>query len=372
MTSRRGSRCRPSTTPLWTASGSLKAMLSDHLRSACPCRVTLPLVARIALAPEAGQAVRLFTGAAVPRGVVAVVLEERCELSGSDLTVTVPVPAGANIRRVGEDVPMGSMIVEAGQLLDARHIAIFVAAGVSEVEVRRPIRIGVLSNGNELRDVGAELGGGTNPRRESSDVGSRCWPALDGGNRSRLSPRRCRSSCAECLRPAPERRTSSSAQAVLPAATPITSPEPWRRPAARCAGFVSPSNPASRFSPAGIGRAAVLGLPGNPVAAMVNFLLFGRALVRATAGLSVERPVGQSAVTAAPFTHSLGRTEFVPAKIVGSNGKGPVVEKLGRGGSARLRPLVLADGFAEIPSTTGDLPVGSPISFHPFHAAFAP
>ena len=142
---------------------------------------------------------------------------------------------------------------------------------------------------------------------------------MDGGNRSGLSPRRSRSSGAECSVGWHAEATSSSARAVLPAATPITSPELWRRPAARCAGFVSPSSPASRFSPADSAALRCLGLPGNPVAAMVNFFLFGRALVRATAGLSVERPLGQAAVTAAPFTHALGRTEFVPAKIVGSD-----------------------------------------------------
>jgi molybdopterin molybdotransferase len=105
---------------------------------------------------------------------------------------------------------------------------------------------------------------------------------------------------------------------------------------------------------------------------MVNFLLFGRALVRASAGLRAERPVGQLAVTAAPFNHALGRTEFVPAKIVGSDNGRPLIEKLGRGGSARLRPLVLADGFAEIPSAEGELPAGASLAFHPFHAAFAP
>ena len=62
----------------------------------------------------------------------------------------------------------------------------------------------------------------------------------------------------------------------------------------------------------------------------------------------------------------------VPAKIVGSDHGRPLVKKLGRGGSARLRPLVLADGFAEIPADAGELPTGAAIAFHPFQAAFAP
>ena len=66
----------------------------------------------------------------------------------------------------------------------------------------------------------------------------------------------------------------------------------------------------------------ILGLPGNPVAAMVNFLLFGRPLLRAMVGASPDRPVGQGAVTAEPFPHTRGRREFLPARIVGQDSTG--------------------------------------------------
>ena len=122
-----------------------------------------------------------------------------------------------------------------------------------------------------------------------------------------------------------------------------------------------------------IGDTPVLGLPGNPVAAMVNFLLFGRPLVSRVAGRAAARPEGQAAVTAEPFDHAPGRTEFVPVRVAGRLEDGrPLLSKLGRGGSARLRPLVLADGLAELPAEASDLPAGANVRFHPFAAAFAP
>jgi len=122
-----------------------------------------------------------------------------------------------------------------------------------------------------------------------------------------------------------------------------------------------------------LGAVPVLGLPGNPVAALVNFLLFGRAVILARAGGRASRSVGQAATTATPFTHSPGRTEFVPARVAGIDAhRLPRLEKLGRGGSARLRPLVLAEGLAEIPAEAGDLPTGTRVTFHSFSAAFAP
>jgi molybdopterin molybdotransferase len=122
-----------------------------------------------------------------------------------------------------------------------------------------------------------------------------------------------------------------------------------------------------------IGAVPFLGLPGNPVAAMVNFLLFGRAMILGRAGAGMVRARGEAASTATSFSHTPGRTEFVPARItaVDRDGK-PRLEKLGRGGSARLRPLVLADGLAELPAEAGDLAAGAPVAFHPFHAPFAP
>jgi molybdopterin molybdotransferase len=326
---------------------------------------------RIGPAPEQGYAVHLFTGAPVPPGVGAVVLEERCEIDGRSVVVTVPVPDGANIRRSGEDVPRGATIVEARSLLDARHIAILTAAGVSNVEVRRPVRVAVLSNGNELRDAGEPRGAGqihdanrpmlmamlANPWTEVIDLGyHRDDPAV----------------LARVFVEAADR-----ADVVVSSGGVAGSDADHVARVVAIAGgsmrrFRLALKPGKPVLAGRIGGASVLGLPGNPVAAMVNFLLFGRALIRASAALQVERPVGQSAMTAAPFGHAHGRTEFVPARIVGFDQIGrPRLEKLGRGGSARMRPLVLADGFAEIPADARDLPADSAVALHRFHTAFA-
>jgi molybdopterin molybdotransferase len=117
----------------------------------------------------------------------------------------------------------------------------------------------------------------------------------------------------------------------------------------------------------------ILGLPGNPVAAIVNFLLFGRPLLRAIVGASADRATGQGAVAAEPIPHTPGRREFLPARVTGHMADGRVqLAKLGRGGSARLRPLALADGLAEVAAGRGDLAAGEPLLFHPFFSALAP
>ena len=327
--------------------------------------------ARIGPAIAPGQAVRLFTGAPIPGGVAAVVLEERTRRTGPALTVDVPVLDGANIRRGGEDVPKGATIVEAGHLIDARHIAILIAAGVSEVEVTRRVRVSVLSNGNELRDLGAKLGEG-----QIHDANRPMLMAMLSLPWVEVTDLGCHRDDLAALRHVFLEGAERSDIIVSSGGVAGSDADHIARATAAAGGSVRrfrlAIKPGKPILAGRIRGAAVLALPGNPVAALVNFLLFGRALVGATAGLRAERPFGQAAITAAEFRHTMGRTEFVPARIMGFDESGrPKVEKLGRGGSARLRPLVLADGLAEIPSGAGAVPAHAPIAFHPFRAAFA-
>ena len=322
--------------------------------------------------PGRGEAVRLYTGAAVPSEVVAVVLEERCRAEPGAVVLTVAVPAGANIRRSGEDVAAGSPIVESGAFLDGRHIAILAAAGLAEVDVRRRVRVAVISTGDELRRLGEPLDPACiydSNRPMLAALLARPW--IDPFTSLHVADR------ADALAGTLERLADQADIIVSTGGAAGSDTDHIARAVSGAGGRAWPLRVALRpGKPVVVGRvgsAAVLGLPGNPVAAMVNFLLFGRALVLRRAGAQVARPRGQPAVAAAPIPHTPGRTEMAPAGIVGFESDGrPRIEKLGRGGSARLRPLVLADGFAEIASDAPDLQPGEPVAFHPFHGALSP
>jgi len=343
-----------------------------------PAPLRLKVIGRFAagdrgyLPLQTGEAVRLLTGAVVPPGVCGVVLEERCRQDGSIVSIGVPVADGANIRRCGEDVAKGATIVEAPTLLDARHTAIFIATGVRQVVVRGKIRVAVLSNGNELCDPGGTLGPGgiyDGNRPMLLALLSCGWiDAIDAGRHpddpavlSRMFSQYAKEVDVVISTGG---AAGSNADHVAEAITLAGGSVQRFRLALR---------PGKPILAGTVGRAAVIGLPGNPVAALVNFMLFARAAVSAVAGLPARRPRGQAALTAAAFAHTAGRTEFVPVRIAGIDDTGrSLIEKLGRGGSARLRPLVTADGLAEIPADQGDLAEGLPITFHAFKAAFSP
>ena len=338
----------------------------------------LALVGRIAaggtanIAISSGEALRLYTGAAIPPDVAAVVLEERCNVKSGAVVLSVPVPAGANIRRRGEDVVQGSAIVEAGSVLDARHVAILAAAGIEDIAVRRRVRVAVFSTGDELRRPGAPLEPGAIYDSNRPMLGallSRPWIEI-------VSTEHVGDDTANFA--GALRHLAGAADVILATGGAAGSDtDHTARAIVAAGGNARPLRVALRPGKpivfGKIGPASVLGLPGNPVAAMVNFLLFGRSLILLHAGGKAERPRGQPAVAATPMPHSRGRTEFAPGRFVGiANDGRPLVEKLGKGGSARLRPLVLADGFVEISAEHGGLEVGDPVAFHPFQNAFSP
>ena len=313
-----------------------------------------------------GETARLLTGAPVPHGVCAVVAEERCGIRPGYVVVDQPVFGGANIRIRGEDVAAGSVVVESGNVVDARHIAILAAAGCAMVPVRRRIRVALLSIGNELTEVSEELRSGmihdiNRPMLHA--MLSKAWiDVRDFGI--------CADEPAQLAR-ALARATADSDIVVTSGGASGSDEDHIGEAIAGIGGEVLRHRlaikPGKPLIIGYLGQIILLALPGNPVAAMVSFLLFGRPLLAAVAGTECPRPSGQVAVCADTFGHFAGRTEFVPAAIVGRDNSGrSMVTKLGKGGSARLRPLVLANGLAEIPAEVGDLPTGSPILFHPF------
>ena len=101
---------------------------------------------------EPGKAVRIFTGTA------AVVMQEDVLCQGRAITVCDPLQRGQNIRRGGEDVRAGNLLVAAGTRLDPRHVAILAAAGLSKIPLTRPVRVALFSTGRELCEPGTALG----------------------------------------------------------------------------------------------------------------------------------------------------------------------------------------------------------------------
>ncbi|MCU7857128.1 MAG: molybdopterin molybdotransferase MoeA, partial [Candidatus Thiodiazotropha sp. (ex Lucinoma borealis)] len=107
-----------------------------------------------------GTAARIFTGAPVPVGADAVVMQEVCKAEGQDVVVMEKPTSGANIRKAGEDILQGEEILAAGLRLEPQHLGLAASVGVAELSVFRRLRVAVFSSGDELVMPGEELGSG--------------------------------------------------------------------------------------------------------------------------------------------------------------------------------------------------------------------
>ncbi|MCU0117878.1 molybdopterin molybdotransferase MoeA [Pseudomonas sp. B2M1-30] len=125
----------------------------------------LPIGGRIAAGDQpgppllAGQAVQIFTGAPLPEGADTVVPQERCRVEGEGVWFP-PVSLGEHVRKEGEEVRRGDLLFKAGKRLRAQELGLLAGAGVARVEVYRPLRVCLLSSGNELREPGDPLAPG--------------------------------------------------------------------------------------------------------------------------------------------------------------------------------------------------------------------
>ncbi|MEP1942902.1 MAG: molybdopterin-guanine dinucleotide biosynthesis protein B, partial [Sulfitobacter sp.] len=133
-------------------------------RGAGPHR--LPLVEGRAAAGDAptsvpqGYAIRVLTGAALPEGVDTVILQEDVLIQDGHIAFSGPLKTGANSRRAGEDVQVGDVVLKAGRQITAADLALLSATGVAEVALRVPLRVGVLSTGDELVEAGEPAAAG--------------------------------------------------------------------------------------------------------------------------------------------------------------------------------------------------------------------
>ncbi len=108
----------------------------------------------------AGSCIRIMTGAPVPAGCDAVVMQEETEQTDAGVRFTAPVKAGQNIRRRGEDIANGAVVFPAGTRLTVAELPVLASLGIPEVEVVRKVRVALFSTGDELQLPGQPLGEG--------------------------------------------------------------------------------------------------------------------------------------------------------------------------------------------------------------------
>ena len=337
------------------ASGSASFRVSQRIPAG---QVAQPL--------QAGTAARIFTGAMIPEGADAVVMQEDCVAEGDSVTINYQPASGEWVRRAGEDIKSSSVILPAGTRLRPQELGLAASVGLAELPVVRKLRVAVFFTGDELAMPGEELKPG----------------AIYNSNRFLLRGLLQNLGCEvsdygivpDTL--AATRTTMTSAaqenDLIITSGGVSVGEEDHIRPAVEAEGrlkmwqlAIKPGKPLAfgeiNRSTGNEGIAHFIGLPGNPVSVLISTMLFIRPFILRLQGVQDVAPKVYE--MRADFVLPKGdrRNEFLRARI---NAKGGL-NLFQNQGSGVLTSAVWGDGLIDNPPNTTIAP-GDIVRFIPF------
>ncbi|WP_315338731.1 gephyrin-like molybdotransferase Glp [Pseudomonas grimontii] len=261
---------------------------------------------------QAGQAVRIFTGAPVPPGADTVVPQERCRPYGQRIWCP-PVRLGEHVRKQGEELQRGQTLIAVGKRLRAQDIGLLASAGIPRLKVYRPLRVCLLSSGNELRDPGEALVPGQiyNSNRYALAALLRGW-GVDVHDYGVMADELAASRDALAL-------ASSECDLLLTSAGVSVGEEDHLKQAIEELGHVDfwrlaiqPGKPLAFGEVAG---KPWLGLPGNPSAALITALVVVRPFLLRAQGVERVLPVPIQVPAAFEWLKPNKRRQYLRARL---------------------------------------------------------
>ncbi|WP_212524823.1 gephyrin-like molybdotransferase Glp [Actibacterium sp. MT2.3-13A] len=338
-----------------TGEGPWRLPVSDRVAAGDTRSITL----------RPGTAARIFTGAPIPAGADAVIMQERAHRDGDMLIVSEAPRAALNIRRRGEDRRAGEPALPSGHLLTAPRLALLAGTGIALVSAFRKLRVGLFSTGSELQEPGSPLRHGqiyNSNRVMLRALLAQPWIDLTDYGILRDDAGAIRAAI---------RRAAEANDIVISSGGVSAGEEDHILDALRCEDAtldvlkvaIRPGKP---LTVGRVGGALYVGLPGNPYAAAVTFGQIARPALRKAAGLSEMPEPWIPAVAGFDYPRTTGRREYIPVTWDQRDAMGrPVVQRLGRGASASLGPIAMARGIAVIDPDMPHVSAGQPLQVEP-------
>jgi len=316
--------------------------------------------------------IRIMTGAPMPAGCDTVIPQERVRVDGAVIRFAAhDVAPGANCRKAGEDLARGACALAAGRILRPSDLGLLASFGLSEVTVRRRVRVAVFSTGDELREPGEPLDRGTlydsNRGMLIAMLERLHFDAVDLGI-VRDDP----AALERALREA----AAAQADAVITSGGVSVGEADFTRDVMARLGDVTFASLALRpgrplacgtlpRADAGAGHVLFFGLPGNPVASAVTFHAIVRPALLTLAGAHTPPPAMYPARSTQALKKRPGRTEYLRA-IATRNADGQWdVAPAGSQSSASLSGLAAANCFIVLGHDTAAVDAGAPVDILP-------
>jgi molybdopterin molybdotransferase len=301
-----------------------------------------------------GTALRIMTGAPLPAGADTVIPQEWTDQGIATVSITQGAERGRYVRRAGDDVAEGVVLLRAGQVLRAGEIGLLAAAGYGAVTVRPRPRVVVLSTGDELVEPGTALTPGK--ITDSNSFALACAAREAGGLGSRAG---AVSDDVDLLRTTLEDLTARADLIVTSGGVSVGAYDVVKKALGKLGTVeftrvaMQPGMPQG-FGTIGPHDTPLFCLPGNPVSALVSFEVFVRPAIRKLAGFpELHRQAGRAAV-ATSFESPAGKRQFRPAVLEGSR-----VRPVGRGGSHQIAAYAEANVLIVVPEEKTAVPQGA-------------
>jgi molybdopterin molybdotransferase len=333
---------------------------------------TLPVAGRLtagakeSLSLRLGEAIRIFTGAVMPKGADTVFMQEDVTVEGDRVTVPKGLKLGANRRLAGEDVPAGGIVLSAGTVLEAQHVALAAALGLTELAVRRRLKVAIFSTGDEVVEPGSSRGAAAifdSNRILLAELLERLGAIVTdlgilADNPDKLSAKLHQSAAGHDLIVTSGGVSTGEADFVRMAVESIGTLVFWRV-------AIKPGRPvALGVIPSGAGHsAAFVGLPGNPVAVFVTFVRVVKPLLRRLSGARQDKVVPLPVRAAFAYRKKKDRREYVRVALRHAADGEVEAVKHPQDGAGILTSLTQTDGLLEFPEDVTTIEPGARVGF---------
>lgn len=324
----------------------------------------LPIDGRLAAGDDSGAALRpgharrIFTGAPLPAGADTVVAQELCRRE--DDQVSIPVTAlAANVRAQGEELARGSLVLSSGTRLSANEIALLASLGLAKVCVFQPLRIGLLSTGNELREAGSALSAGQIANANGPGLAALCrgwgFDVIDSG----IVPDQ-----PAALRTA-LRSLSGQCDVLISSGGVSVGEEDHLKAVVGELGEIAlwrvAIQPGKPLAFGRVGQRPWLGLPGNPTSALITAMIIAKPYLRRLQGQQRVQEAAYALAAEFSWPKAKPRRQYLRASLIDNGG----VTLHTQQGSAMLSPACASDGLAMIEAGRS-LVAGEPVPFLPY------
>ena len=313
---------------------------------------------------KTGECARIMTGGKMPKGTDTVIMQENVTRQGDIITITAGHKPGQNVRQAGEDLAIDDIVLEAGKYLGPADIGMLASIGLSSVSVFRKLRVAFFSTGDELCQVGEELGEGqiydSNRYTIHSMLSRLNVEIMDMGiipdQRDRIEQAFIEASSNSDVLITSGGVSVGEADYVKETLEKVGRVDFWKI-------AMKPGKPLAFGH---LDECTFFGLPGNPVSSMVTFYQFVQPALQTIMGMNYTPPLLLKARSLSKLKKKAGRLEYQRGVLETDENGDALVRSTGQQGSGILSSMGNANCFIILPAESAGADIGEIITVQPF------